>query len=104
MTQKDRKTNKQITYLILMDFKKLRKLKVNDKIKINNQIFRIANIEPELEVIEYYLEEEKTRLEFMLQVPEEKDNEEMLVFYKVFRHGKDMKYLSVGFKKQVEFL
>ena len=104
MIQKDRKLNKYDKSFIIMNFEKLRKLNINDKIRINNQIFKIINIEPEREVIEYYLKEEKTELEYMLQVPEEENNEEMLIFYKVFRHGKDMNYLSVGFKKKVEIL
>lgn len=87
-----------------MDFSKLRKLKVGNKLKINNKIFKVTNILPELEVIEYYLEEEKSKLEFMLQVPETKDNKDMLVFYKVFRHGEEMQYLSVGFEHKVDVL
>ena len=86
-----------------MNFEKLRKLKVDDRLKINNKIFTIVYSRPEIVGTEYYLLEEETGLEFMLQVPD-KDSVEALIFYKVFRHAMDMMYREVGFQKKVEIL
>ncbi len=87
-----------------MDFRKLRALQIDNKIRINNQIFKICSKQVAREAIEHFLTAEETELEYVLSVPDEKDDIEKLMFYKVFRHGSDVQFLPVGFKKTIELL